>query len=160
MQAVNEPDILRLNLIRLTSQDFFETMLGESVGGNAGEACLAVNFEVRPNGRIRYIGNDPTRTNATVRIYMPNFQPGQTKLKETIIDVFGDIPEVSRSRLLKSIWLWNLRRVKTEREFVERFKDGDLTFEGLVEMVRTKYPWLAEALEKQPGGPADPSDAS
>lgn len=159
MQAVNEPDILRLNLIRLTSREFFETMLGESVGGNAGEACLAVNFEVRPNGRIRYIGNDPSRTNATVRIYMPNFHAGETRLKETIIDVLGDIPPLSRSRLLKSIWLWNLRRVKSEREFVERFKNGELSFEGLVELVRTKYPWLAEALEQQPGRPERPSEA-
>ena len=139
-------DIVRENLKRLTSPEAREVALSESVGGNAGPSCYALNLWVEGSGEILHIGNVPDQVNATLRVYVPFFSARSSKLNELAIEVWGDIPEAARRQVSRSAWLWNLHRENQERALLEEFSKGKITFESLVELLRSKFPRLAEEL--------------
>lgn len=139
--------VIRENLRLLLSPQTRDIALSESVGGNAGAACYALNLEVDREGRILYVGNSPERVNATLRVYVPAFVARVTKLTEMAVDLSGSISESARAPVLRAAWLWNLRREKRERPIIDRFLAGSLSWSQYVEFVRAKYPELAKELE-------------
>lgn len=146
MPTVHEEETIRSNLKMMTSPEFSNVALSESVGGNAGPSCYAVNMGLTDEGIISYVGNDPYSTNATLRIFLPPFQRRPTRLNELIVDITGEVTVPARSCLTKSTWLWNLWREKSERPIMIQFMDGKLRWHGLMELLRTKYPWLVDEL--------------
>ncbi|GEM_PF-6791561 len=147
IQAMQPEALVRHNLQQLLSPEARDVALSESVGGNAGSACYALNLAVDPEGKITYIGNSPDRVNATLRVYVPAFVSRGTKLSEMAIDLSGSIAERSKGAVLRAAWLWNLRRDARERPIVDRFVQGSLSWEPLVEFLRAQYPQLAKELE-------------
>ena len=140
-------EVIRKNLKTLISPNTREIALGESIGGNAGMASYALNMELSPEGEILYVGNEPSRTNATVRIFIPAFATRKTKLHEIGVEIWGKVGPEEKSPLTKSVWIWNLYREKTEHDLLDRFINGDLKWEFLLEFLRTKYPRLVRELE-------------
>lgn len=147
MKPMQLSEIIQRNLKTLISPETREVALGESIGGNAGMASYALNMEISPEGEILYVGNEPSRTNATVRIFIPAFATRKTQLHEMGVEIWGDSKREEKSPLSKSIWIWNLYREKTEHELLDLFMTGDLSWEALLEFLRTKYPRLVRELE-------------
>ena len=139
-------EIVRANLEELVSPSARDIALSESIGGNAGMACYALNLEVDGEGRIDYIGNAPERTNAAVRVFVPVFAARGTKMHEIAVEVSGEIEEEARSVLSKSLWIWNLYREQAERDLLLRFLHREIGWNTLVEFLSAKYPELAREL--------------
>lgn len=151
--------IIRGNLKKLSSREVRDHALSESVGGNAGPGCYVVNLGIDEEGRIVYAGNDPNRTNASIRVFTPVFFRGVRNISEMVLDVAsGGAREIHR-RVAASAWLWNLYREGKEKEILDRFLDGGLEWEGLMELLRSKYPLLGPELEKPPSSPGERGDA-
>lgn len=149
MDGVDETVILRRNLTTLSSPKVREVACSESVGGNAGPGCYAVNLEVDEEGTILSVGNDPVRTNAAVRIFTSAFFRGVRHHRELAMEVTSAPGERARRRLTLSVWLWNLRLNETETDLLVRFERGDLDWAGLMELLRTRYPELIRVLTAQ-----------
>ena len=144
---MNQMDHIALhNLKRLTSPEARDVALSESVGGNAGPSCYALNLGVEPSGKITYIGNSPDDVNATLRVYVPYFASRQTKLNEMAIEISGDLSMEARNWVTRSAWLWNLYRENREKNLLDAFLGGKLNYATLVELLRSKFPKLAEEL--------------
>jgi hypothetical protein len=139
-------DAVRSNLLLLISPETRDIALSESVGGNAGPSCYALNLRVDDAGRITYVGNSPDEVNATLRVYVPFFSSRNSKLDEMAIEVTGEIPERARGEVARSAWLWNLYARAQERALLDRFLEGHIAFDTLVELLRSKFPRLAEEL--------------
>lgn len=139
-------DIVRENLAVLISPETRRVAMAESIGGNAGAACYALNLSVEPSGRIAAVGNAPERVNATLKVFVPRLAAAQTRLKEVAIELSGDLPEEARPGVLRSAWLWNLYREKKERPLLDRYLAGKIAYDVLVELLRSKYPKLAREL--------------
>ena len=139
-------DVIRNNLRQLTSEEARDVALSESVGGNAGPSCYALNLCVEGDGRITYIGNSPDRVNATLRVYVPYFASRNSRLSEMAIEISGEMQENARRAVTRSAWLWNLYRENQEKPLLDRFLEGNLTYEILVELLRSKFPKLADEL--------------
>lgn len=133
-------DLLRHNLEKLTSSEFWGVAMSESVGGNAQRGCLAVNLEVDAEGRIQYMGNDPDRTNVTIRMYLSWPRKSPEKLKEVIIEVHGVSDPVRKDLLQLSVWLWNVHQLDKERPLLDRFLSGRLAWAATREILASKYP--------------------
>lgn len=136
-------EILRANLARLISPDFWGVAMTESIGGNAGRGCLAVNLVVDVDGRVLKMGNDSSQINATLRMYLPFPPKPGMKLREIIIDVVGTLIEGAKERLQKSAWLWNLYQLGPDKALLKDFADGRMSEDELDEMLGSKYPGLA-----------------
>lgn len=139
-------EIVRRNLAFLVSPGAREVALSESLGGNAGPGCYALNLQVDPEGRILGVGNDPDKTNAALRVYVPYLQARRTRLHEVVVEVAGEMSEEVRRRLTAGAWLWNLYRENEEKSVLDRFISGDIDYGILVELIRTKYPKLPREL--------------
>lgn len=146
---MDETAVIRKNLKTLSSPEVREVAMTESVGGNAGPGCYVLNLEVDPDGRILYAGNDPKRTNVSIRVFASAFFRSAQRVGELILDVHTSLPEEVKRRVACSAWLWNLHRKGSEKEFLERFLEGKLDWPGLVEFLRTKYPNLAPDLKER-----------
>ncbi len=144
---MTKEEIIRDNLKAMSSPSTREVALAESVGGNAGMACYALNMEISPEGRILYVGNAPERTNAMVRIFVPAFSTKITRLHEMGVEIRSDLEGESEKLLTRAVWLWNLHREENEREILERFMGGTLDWGSLLEILRAKYPGLVQELE-------------
>jgi hypothetical protein len=142
MSVVQAEEVVRENLRMLSSKEAREVAMCESVGGNAGPGCYVLNLEVDGAGRIRYVGNDPDRTNAAIRVFTPAFFIGVKQLDEMVLDVFTGGDGAVKLRLAASAWLWNLHRIGKERDLVDRFLEGKLGWAELLELLRSKYPQL------------------
>lgn len=103
-------------------------------------------MEISPEGRILYVGNEPERTNATVRIFVPAFANRKTHLHEMGVEIWGKPGSGGKSPLTKAVWLWNLYREKTDHELLDRFMEGKLEWGALLEFLRAKYPSLVREL--------------
>jgi hypothetical protein len=143
---VEAEEIVRGNLRRLSSKETREVAMSESVGGNAGRGCCVLKLGVGGSGCIVYAGNDPVRTNASIRVFSPAFFLGVKKLSETVLDVYTGADGRVKSRLAASAWLWNLHRARREQDLIERFIGGGLDWPALVELLRSKYPQLEAEL--------------
>lgn len=139
--------IIRHNVRVLASPEARDIALSESVGGNAGSACYALNLEVDTDGKIVYVGNHADRVNATLRVYVPSFSARDTKLTEMAIELGGTISEDAKRAVTVAGWIWNLRRIRSERPLVQQFIDGILSWSTLLELLRAKYPELVKELE-------------
>ena len=140
-------EIIRQNLAMLASKEVRDTAMTESVGGNAGPGCYVLNLGVSEEGRIVYAGNDPGKTNASIRVFTSAFFRGVKQLDELVIDVYTGADDKVRRMVATSAWLWNLYREGKEKAFLDRFIDGELEWPALIELLRAKYPQLAPELE-------------
>lgn len=139
--------VIRHNIQVLASPQARDIALSESVGGNAGSACYALNLEVDPDGRIVYVGNHADRVNATMRVFVPSFSLRETKLTEMAIELGGTISETAKRAVTVAGWIWNLRRIRADRPLVQQFMDGAISWGTLLELLRAKYPELVKELE-------------
>lgn len=142
-----EEEIVLRNLRILDSPEVRDIALSESVGGNAGTACYALNLEIADDGSIASVGNRPERVNATLRVYVPAFRTRTPKMKEMVIELSGEVDSQAKRPVSKAAWLWNLGRVPSERDLIRRFMDGKLKWAALLEFLRSKYPELVKELE-------------
>jgi len=140
------PEIVRGNLACLVSPRTRQVALSESLGGNAGPGCYALNLQIDAEGRILGAGNDPDKSNAVLRIYVPILRARQTKLHEVAVEITGEMPDEARRRLGASAWLWNLYRENEEQGLLDRFLSGAIDYRTLVELLGTKYPRLSREL--------------
>ena len=147
MSMVEDAEVVRENLKMLASPAVREQAMSESVGGNAGPGCYAVNLGVDDEGRIFYAGNDPKETNLTIRVFASAFLRGSGRIGEVIVDVYTKMNGVIRRRVSRSAWLWNLYREGKEKAILERFIRGDLEWNALVELLRAEYPELIPELQ-------------
>ncbi len=144
---MEEEEIVLRNLRILTSPEVRDIALSESVGGNAGTACYALNLEITEEGSIASVGNRPDRVNATLRVYVPAFRTRTPKMKEMALELSGDLTAEAKRPVCKAAWLWNIGRVPSERAIIQRFLDGKLGWAELLEFLRSKYPELVKELE-------------
>jgi hypothetical protein len=141
-------DTVRKNLALLTSRATREAAMSESLGGNAGAGCYALNLQIDWNGQILSTGNDPERANATLRVYVPYPPVKKAHLHEMAVEVTGEMTEEARRRLTASACLWNLYRECEEKSLLDRFIAGSIDLKTVVELLRAKYPkLLARTLE-------------
>ena len=149
MTASSRPEpseIVRRDLAFLVSPGAREVALSESLGGNAGPGCYALNLEIDREGMILRAGNDPDRANAALRVFVPRLLARQTSLHEVAVEVTGEMAEEARRRLAASAWLWNLYRENEEKALLDRFLTGGIDYGTLVELLRAKYPKLVREL--------------
>lgn len=140
-------ETVRKNLALLTSRSTREVAMSESLGGNAGAGCYALNLQIDRNGQILSAGNDPQRANAALRVYVP-YPPARTApLHEMVVEIAGEMSEEARRRLTASACLWNLYRDCEEKSLLDRFLSGSIDLKTVVEFLRAKYPQLARTLE-------------
>ena len=144
---MDDVEVVRENLKMLASPAVREQAMSESVGGNAGPGCYAVNLGVDDEGRIFYAGNDPKKTNMTLRVFASSFLRGSGRIGEVIVDVYTKMNGPVRRRVSRSAWLWNLYREGKEQAILELFLRAELEWDALVELLRAKYPELAPELQ-------------
>jgi hypothetical protein len=140
-------ETVRKNLALLTSPAAREAAMSESLGGNAGAGCYALNLQIDRNGQILSTGNDPERTNAALRVYVPCPPVRKAHLHEMAVEITGEMSEEARRRLTASVCLWNLYREHEEKSLLDRFISGSIDLTTVVELLHTKYPKLARTLE-------------
>lgn len=135
-------DVIRHNLRALTSRAFWDVAVCESLGGNAGRSCYAVNFRMDDDGRIFYIGNDPQPrgTHAGIRIYVPLGLRNRSRIREMVIEIYGSVRGEQRQMLEQVVWLWNLFQRGEDREVLDRFLDGRMALAELEEVLEARYP--------------------
>lgn len=140
---VEMEEILRCNTKEMLGARFHNVAINESIGGNAGRNCLAVNMRLdESTGRILEIGNQ-AQTNLTVRIYMPLAIPTSSKKREPMIIqilVRGPLPRWVLERLEKSSWLWNIHQMRNDADVVEAFLAGRIREPELDELLGARYP--------------------
>ena len=147
MTAADRPEeTVRKDLAFLVSPRARDVALSESLGGNAGPCCYALNLQIDGEGLILGAGNNPQKANAALRVYVPYLQARRTRLHEVVVEVAGEMAEEARRRLTAAAWLWNLYRDSEEKAVLDRFIAGEMDYGILVELLRTKYPKLPRAL--------------